>query len=218
MRTSLAPSLFDPDRFTIRTPKRPGGYAAQVWGERGFWLLGVFATIPEARTAARLFLATDPAEPDPHLPRSELPANWVRRRSDSHAPRYNCVRRVKGGAWQARPWLGNGRGSLNLGLFTVEAHGEYAEWAAARVSRAFNREWKGARTVAEVVDLLKAAPNKHERVPAHVQVPEHQRALRPPVAAPAETAEERRARENLERMERRSARYGHRTLFDLVAA
>lgn len=218
MRNFQATSLFGPDAFTIRTPKRPDGYAAQVWGDRGFWLLGVFATIREARRAARLFVATDPTEPHPTTPRHELPANWVRRRSDSHAPRYNCVRRVKGGAWQARPWLGNGRGSLNLGLFTISDHGELAEWAAAQVAKAFNREWRAGRTVAEVVERLKCAPKRSERVPAHVEVPAHQRDLLPPVTEEVESAEERREREKWEKLKRKDARYGHRTLFDLVAA
>jgi hypothetical protein len=55
---------------------------------------------------------------------------------------FEYVRRVKGGAWQARYWLGaRAGGSLNLGLFTV------AEWeteaaaeaAAGRASREFGK-------------------------------------------------------------------------------
>lgn len=164
--------------FVIRTPKRrAGGHAAQLWGARGYWALGTFSTRDAARAAARAFAATDPVEPPPGTPRKDLPANWVRRRSDSHAPRYPFVRRVKGGAWQARPWLGPGGGSLNLGLFTRDDHGELAEWAAAQVAAAFVREWRGQRTVGEVVESLKRAAKPSERVPAHVDVPKRQRDL-----------------------------------------
>ncbi len=210
--------LFDASGdFVIRTPKRPGGYAAQLWGRHGFWLLGAFPTIRAARGAAREFAALDPAEPVPGTPRAAVPAGWHWRRSDSHAPRYNCVRRVKGGAWQARPWLGAGRGSLNLGLFTVADHGDLAEWAAAQVSKAFNREWRAGRTVAEVVEALKRAPRRCERVPEHVEVPPHQRGLTPAAPARGETAAEQRARRARERAERRERAYPV-DLFGAVAA
>lgn len=195
--------------FVIRTPKRNGAYAAQVWGRAGFWLVGRFPTRHAARQAGHAFAAADPVEPLPGAPR---PPNWVRRRSDSHAPRHLWVRRVKGGAWQARPWLGPEGGSLNLGLFTVSDHGDSAEWAAAQVAKAFAREWKAGRTVGAVVELLKRAPRAAERVPGHVVVPDAQRGLTPPVGAgPTDTAAERRERR---RRARERKRYKGGTLLD----
>jgi hypothetical protein len=183
-RRSHTPSLFGPDEFTIRSPRRIREgvvcYVAQVWTARGFWTVGAFPSRVEARRAARVFAGTDPVEPVAGTPRAELPSNWRWKRSDGHAPRYKWVRRVKGGAWQARPWLGAAHGSLNLGLFTIDEHGDAdtAEWAAAQVAAAFNREWQGSRTVGEVVASLRALPVNHrERLAKDVTVPAHQRDL-----------------------------------------
>jgi hypothetical protein len=113
------------------------------------------------------------------------------------------VRRVKGGAWQARPWLGAVCGALNLGLYTIDEHGDAnaAEWAAAQVAAAFDREWQGGRTVGDVVASLRALPVNHrERLNKDVTVPEHQRELlRPeegadlPQNSPAREHAQRRA-------------------------
>jgi hypothetical protein len=170
--------------FTVRTPRRRGGYAAQVWGDTGFWLVGRFATTWKAREAALAFIAADPVEPAEGTPRDELPANWYWRRQwvvdPAEARRY--VRRVKGGAWQARFWLGRAGGSLNLGIVSRIKHGDDAEWCAAQISKAFAREWRPGRTVGEVVELLKNSPRLSERVPAHVEVPARQRDLTPQTA------------------------------------
>jgi hypothetical protein len=126
--------------------------------------------------------ATDPVEPAPNAPQAELPANWVRRRSDIGRPSYRYVRRCKAGAYQARVHLGRLGGSLNLGLFTRAEHGDDAEWAAAQTSKAFMREWRPGRTVGEAVDALKRAG----RVPCHVEVPAGQRILVPQTAGGVE--------------------------------
>lgn len=199
---AFQPPLFDlRPEYTVRTPKRHGLYACQVWGETGYWLVGLYHDRTAARRAARAFLIDDPSEPTG----AARPSNWVKRRSDGHAPRYKWVRKVKGeNTWQARPWLGDGRGSLNLGLFRQADHGAQAEWAAAQVSKAFMREWKPGKTVSEVVEQLKWSKKANERVPAHVVVPVRQRDLLPPTNYGAvEDAGERRARAELERDGRR---------------
>lgn len=200
-------SLFDlTDDPTIRTPKRGEcGYAAQVWVTGGYWELGVFKTRREARTAAKLF---DVASS--HLTAT---ARFSKLRSDGHRPRYKWVRQVKGQAWQARPWLGAKYGSLNLGLFTISQCGESAEWAAAQVSKAFDREWQGGRTVGQVVELLKQSRKPVERVAAHVEVPEHQRDVVREKAVPVD-----RERERAERVarERRDNLFGEPVTVDIV--
>lgn len=185
-RRSATPSLFpDPLALEVRAPKRAGAYVAQVWCACGYWqLAGTFADIPSARAAATRFAQTDP-EPG-HEPPG---ATWHRRRERRHCSGYNYVRRVKGGAWQARAWLGAEGGSLNLGLFTKSEHGVWAERAAGLVAKAFVREWQPGRTVSEVVDALKRAPHEQDRVPANVVVPECQRHLTP-TAGGEETVEE----------------------------
>lgn len=175
-RLSATPSLFPaPLALEVRTPKRAGAYVAQVWCACGYWqLAGTFADIPAARAAAARFAQTDPE------PMHEPPgATWHKRRERRHRSGYNYVRRVKGGAWQARAWLGAEGGSLNLGLFTKSEHGEYAERAAGLVAMAFVREWRTGRTVGEVVELLKRAPKERDRVPENVVVPKCQRHLTP---------------------------------------
>lgn len=86
---------------------------------------------------------------------------------------YLYVRKVKGGAWQARVWLGaHAGGSLNLGLFTTSEHqaapgqssDEIAEWSAARASRQFNkfynrtREDRGLRATLEHLKTKRFIP------------------------------------------------------------
>ena len=132
------------------------------------------------------------------------PPGRRRRRPDDDAPPF--TRRVKGGAYQARVWLGRG-GSLNLGLFTLSDHPgdskmsdrEHARWAAARAAREFWKRWRPGRTVGDVVAELQRAGF----VPAAVEVPGKQRDLRPPTEfGPRETAAERRERLRREYLER----------------
>jgi hypothetical protein len=173
-----------PDGLTVRTPKRGGGYAAQVWGAHGFWELGVWATAREARWHAKGFAAADPVEPGPGGAWAG-PGTWTRRRRRParEARGYRWVRRVKGDAVQARYWL-PGRGSLNLGLFTREAHGDLAEWAAHRASKAFDELWRGRTTVAAAVRRLQAR-GPEPWVPKGVAVPAGWGRLRRPPAPPA---------------------------------
>lgn len=189
-RRSATPSLFpDPLALEVRTPKRAGAYVAQVWCVSGYWqLAGTFPDLPSARAAATRFAQTDP-EPEREPPG----ATWHKRRERRHRSEFTYVRRVKGGAWQARAWLGAQGRSLNLGLFTKSEHGDQAEWAAAQVAKAFRREWRPGRSVGEVVELLKRAPKLRERVPANVVVPARQRHLTPP-RENGETVEEQVAR------------------------
>jgi hypothetical protein len=220
--------LFDPGtRYEIRTPRRGDAYQSQLWAQSGYWNAGVFPTREEARRAARQLAADEPAPPAP----GEVgPANWVkrRRRYDEDAPRW--VRRVKGGAYQARYWLEVVGGSLNLGLFTLAEHpddpgspqGEMARWAAARAAEAFRRLWYGDRTVLEAVEILQRKrplpadwPRKWKLrtpwVPETVVVPEKWRSL----TLPPESGEERKEREGLER---HSRRYQLGTLVTLLEA
>lgn len=185
-RRSATPSLFpDPLALEVRTPKRAGVYVAQVWCVSGYWqLTGTFAERAAARAAGTRFAQTD------LQPGHEPPgATWHKRRERRHRSGYTYVRRVKGGAWQARAWLGAVGRSLNLGLFTKSEHGEWAERAAGLVAKAFRREWRPGRTVGEVVELLQRAPRQQDRVPANVVVPECQRHLTPPTEH-GETVEE----------------------------
>jgi len=133
-----------------------------------------------------------------------------RRRSDGHRPRWKWVRKVKGpNTWQARPWLGPGLGSLNLGLFSEAEHGASAEWAAAQVARAFVKLWVPGRTVAEAVELLKRSPRRAERCRPDLTAPPRLAGATPPAAGgPTETAAERRERERAAREARREARFG----------
>ncbi|AMV24565.1 hypothetical protein VT84_09230 [Gemmata sp. SH-PL17] len=160
--------------YEIKCPKRPTGYAAQVWADDGYWeLRGLFSCNAAARVAAQSAAANGLL-----VGKSCEGAVWHKKRLRNPDRRYKYVRQVKGRAWQARAWLGDGRGSLNLGLFTVEACGEgLAERAAGLVAEAFDREWYGERTVGEVVEMLKRARKASERIPLGVTVPEHQRGL-----------------------------------------
>jgi hypothetical protein len=245
-RTPPLPGFDTP--YTVRTPRRPGGYAAQVWVAGGYWLVGVHPTIRAARTAGQLFAGLDPVEPgrerwrrDPAAVgallfllgcavRSELltvwwlasdwwPVRWVRRRAPADdaddGPRW--VRRVKGGAYQARYWLEVVGGSLNLGLFTLAEHDNdwrLARWAAARAAKEFRRLWVGERTVGEAVAILQAK-TPLPWVPEHVRVPAKWAHLTLPTeTGPIGFAHERRERAWRERERRR---YGGRTLFDAAA-
>ena len=207
-RPNCTPSLFpDPLELEARTPKRGTGYVAQVWCVSGYWqLAGTFPTIPEARAAACRFAQSD-TEPEPgHEPPG---ATWHKRRERRHRSGYNYVRRVKGGAWQARAWLGADGGSLNLGLFTKSEHGAWAERAAGLVAKAFVREWRPGRTVGEVVDALKFAPRQQDRVPENVVVPDRQAYLMPTATA-EETVDdlvERLTARSVRRAARAEARY-----------
>ncbi len=88
-------------------------------------------------TGAGVFTDTMPTQAMFDNPRVRF-----RRAPSNHFP---FVRRVKGGAWQSRVWLGaHAGGSLNLGLFTVakwETEDD-AEWAAARASKEFMRFYR----------------------------------------------------------------------------
>jgi hypothetical protein len=196
---------FDLDTsYTIRTPRRTTGFAAQLWGQRGYWDIGIFPAAYEARRAARQFACTDPPEPSTG---QMVPPGWHWRRSQSHAPD-DCfkfgadrgrawARRVKGNAWQSRPWV-SGFGNINLGLFTATEYGDAAQNRAVRVSKAFDAEWQGTRTVAQAVAALKRRPaNSWERVRPAIEVPEGARELLRPVGV-NRTAE--RARNVAERL------------------
>ncbi|CAN0468518.1 unnamed protein product, partial [Phaeothamnion confervicola] len=99
------------------------------------------------------------------------------------------VRRVKGNAWQSRPWV-PGFGSVNLGIFTRTEYGDAAQQRAVAVSKAFDAAWQGATTVMEAVARLQARPlSARDRVRSEIEVPERARNLCRPVARPpAETA------------------------------
>jgi hypothetical protein len=163
----------------VRAPKRPGGYAAQV-GSSGVLDRG---DVPDDLGGAghgtglrhdrtRRTRARNPT-------RGAAGGLALAAQRRAHAA-VQVGAPGEGGSWQARPWLGTAGRSLNLGLWTVDEHGASAEWAAAQVAKAFLREWKAGRTVAQVVESLKNAPKRSERVPAHVEVPAHQRDLLPP--------------------------------------
>jgi len=190
------------DPFTLRTPRREGGFAAQVWVDEGCWVVGRFATQTEALVAARQFAATDPIVPHPSARRDECPENWFRRRSDRHAPSRPFVREVKGGAWQARPWLGKRGGSLNLGLFTLAENNhnrDEAEWSAARTSREFCKLWRGKATVGEIVAILQG----RNLVRSDLVVPKRQARLKPPTEfGEKELACDRRQRDDRDRERR----------------
>lgn len=208
-RPSATPSLFpDPLALEVRTPKRGTGYVAQVWCVSGYWqLAGTFPTIPEARAAGARFAQSDPGPEPGHEPPG---ATWHKRRERRHRSGYHYVRRVKGGAWQARAWLGKGGGSLNLGLFTKSEHGVWAERAAGLVAQAFVREWRPGRTVGAVVEALKRAPREQDRVPEAVVVPPHLWPLTPRRGGAEETVEELVARltaRGVARVARVEARY-----------
>lgn len=202
------PDLDDEEPPAIRTPKRGPLRAAQVWDARGHWLVGLFPDRAAARAAAKRFLADPAAFPG---------AQWHKRRCDGHRPRYKWVRRVKGGAYQARVWLLAGRGSLNLGLFTTADHGDKAEWAAAQVSKAFYRLWcVPGRTVAEAVELLKREPKARDRCRPDLEVPAAVRDLTVPRDDGTEDADDRAERLRAERLERERRRYPA-TLLDCAA-
>lgn len=211
-RRSATPTLFpDPLALEARAAKRPGGYAAQVWCASGYWqLVGTFPDIPSARAAARRFAQSDPGPEAGHEPPG---ATWHRRRERRHRSGYSYVRRVKGGAWQARAWLGKAGGSLNLGLFTKSEHGVWAERAAGLVAKAFVREWRPGRTVGEAVEALKCAPREQDRVPDTVVVPDRLAYLTPEPCA-EETVEQLVARK-VARAVRRVARAEGRYPTDL---
>lgn len=192
-RTAVQHPLPDlaPDGTAIRTPKRgraePGREpirAAQVWSARGHWLVGVFPDRASARAAAKAFIANPDRFPG---------AVWHKKRCRTRDARYKWVRKVKGvNTWQARPWLGAGRGSLNLGLFTDEHHGAYAELAAGKVALAFGALWAPGVTVGEAVEKLKRHPKHPCR--ADLVVPDGQRDLLPVAEQPTESARARRRR------------------------
>lgn len=224
-------TLFDPGvPYEVRTPRRGGLFQAQLWAQSGFWLVGAYATRPEARGAARAFALEEPAPPPPGV---RGPDNWVRRRRryDDEAPRW--VRRVKGGAYQSRYWLEVVGGSLNLGLFTLAEHpddpgsplGEMARWAAGRAAQGFRRIWTGDRTVLEAVEILqmkRAAPPdwpakwklRAPWVPESVRVPPAWAPLKLPTdCGEREFAGERRDRL---RRQREARRYRLGSLISLV--
>jgi hypothetical protein len=226
-RPAIQPELFDLGRrYTVRTPRRGGCRAAQLWTDEGYWLVGLYETAAEARAAAQEFARSEPVPPgDDDIP----PDNWVRcrRRADPEAPRW--VRVVKGRAVQARFWLEVVGGSLNLGLFTLAEHDykpELAEWAAARAADMFRKLWVGKRTVAECVEILQMrrpipadAPPKLRSmrtpwVPTGVRVPAKWARLK----LPTEYGETEFASERRERLarEREARRYAAGTLLDLA--
>lgn len=213
---AVTPSLFGADEYELRAPKRGGRYAAQVWVPEGHWEAKRYETRKRALWAASRLACTEPEPGRPATcPETGQAVPWQRKRCVAHHPRHKWVRRVKGGAWQARPWLGEGLGSVNLGLFTAAQHGDLAEWSAAQVARAFMRLWKPGVTVAEAVERLKRAPNARDRCRADLTVPERLRDATPPMpAGPTEYAAERDARLRRERAERRERAYGGRGLFD----
>src|SRR5687768_12052058 len=114
---TLLDAIPAPRSYEVRTPRRGDRFAAQVWASSGFWALGLYQTRLDARRAAQVFAGSNPVEPARETNLAELPPNWVRRRRryDDETPKW--VRRVKGGAYQARYWLEVVGGSLNLGLF-----------------------------------------------------------------------------------------------------
>lgn len=204
MRHFAQATLFDAaSDLAVRTPKRPGGYAAQVWTERGHWEYGVHASRRAARGAARVLAGLLP----------EVPAGAVFHvcRCRGRTSRYKWVRFVKAGAAQARYWIEGRRCSLNLGLFTVDEDGGERELYAALVSKGFVKLWTGDRTIAEAVELLKRVPRKAGKswpCPPGLVVPPHQAGLRPSRDFGAtEDAEERRARLARERVERAERAY-----------
>lgn len=106
----------------------------------------------------------------PPIPELENPPVPRVRRRRAPTNEYRHVREVKGGAFQARVWLGaHSGGSLNLGLFTVSQWEtrEHAEWAAGRASKEFRKRYRpgtGLRTVLE--SLMRDG-----LIPAHVLPP-----------------------------------------------
>ena len=186
--------------YMVRTPKRGDrGYAAQLWTATGFWYVGLFPSIRAAREAAADFAATGPTPPAVGTPRQELPPNWSWRRSDGHRSRYRHVRRVRGGAYQARIWVGGGR-SLNIGLFTASEWGELAEWAAHRAASRFIRYWKPGVRAADALGQCRADGVLPKRV---VHWPAGWGELRPPdPTTRRESAADRRERELAERWRR----------------
>ena len=199
------------DPYRIRTPRRPGGHAAQVWVDAGCWVVGLFPSRHAAREAARAFAAL---EPTPGVC-GQGGERWFRRRTDLHAPSRRWVREVKGGAFQSRYWLECVGGSLNLGLFTLPDHNYdrgLAEWSAARASKAFRELWCGRVTVGQAVEQLK----RKGWVPPGVVVPAKWAGLTLPTDyGPTEFAHERRERV---RRERERERYSGRDLFTQPAA
>lgn len=110
---------------------------------------------------------------NPTIPGMESPPKpRVPRERRAPTNQYRWVREVKGGAFQARVWLGNHRGgSLNLGLFTV-AEWESpvdAEWAAGRASRAFDDLYDEGHglSLRKTLEKLK----RDEMIPDHVLPP-----------------------------------------------
>lgn len=200
-----ATSLFDvSDDPAIRTPKRPGGFAAQVWTERGHWEHGVHPTKREARSAAHVLAALLPDAPP-------APAVFHKRRCRGHTSHYKWVRFVKGHAAQARCWLEGRKCAVNLGLFTVDEYGSQRESCAALVSKGFVKLWTADRTIAEAVELLKKEPRKPGKswpCPAGLVVPEHLADLKPSRDFGAtEDADERRERLRRARIERAERAY-----------
>ena len=101
------------------------------------------------------------------------PAHERPRQRRRPSNQYLHVREVKGGAFQARVWLGiHEGGSLNLGLFTVEKWEDRkdAEWAAGRASkafRAFYRPHVAGHGLRETLEHLKS----RNLIPANVLPP-----------------------------------------------
>jgi hypothetical protein len=138
-------------RYEIRTPRRPDGFAAQLWVDAGFWLVGRgFEMRADARRAGGAFAETRPLPPQAG---ETPPANWTRRRrKPDDAPRW--TRRVKGGGFQGRVHLGHDAGiplgpdkgfSLNLGLFVLSENDydwRLTQWCAARAAREFMRVYR----------------------------------------------------------------------------
>lgn len=152
----------------------------------------------------------------PQLTLFENPAiEKPRLRREPHDGHMKYTREVKGGAFQARVWVGHKGYSLNLGLFTQSEWGEShrtawrdALWAASRASREFVKRWHSGRAIAEVVADLKAAGF----VPEGLVVPARVARWKPPRNAELLDAGERRQRA----AERRDRwRYGGRSLLTL---
>lgn len=120
----------------------------------------------------------------PTLPECDNPAVKPPRRRRAPVSEYLYVRRVKGGAWQARVWLGaHAGGSFNLGLFTKAEHqaapgqsdDEIAEWSAARASRQFNKFYNRLRADRDLRATLEHLKAKRF-IPADVLPPRVRRA------------------------------------------
>ena len=106
----------------------------------------------------------------PPIPGFENPPILPPRLRRAPSNEYLHVREVKGGAFQARVWLGaHAGGSLNLGLFTVARWEtrEHAEWAAGRASREFRKRFRPGMSLRAALESL----IRDRFVPDHVLPP-----------------------------------------------